>query len=305
MSYHCRTILLMLLSKLITDFLAYLEHERHVSPLTLRNYRHYLKRFLEFAGDIDPKKIDLDLIAGYRLYLADFQDSGNGHLKKNTINYFLIALRSFLRFLSSISIKTLDALEVELPEASLRPVEILDQEYLKLLFGLPDVTHKVGLRDRSIMELLFSTGLRVSELRALNRDTINPAFSQFKIIGKGGKVRTVSVSHSAADWLKKYLDLRNDTFNPLFIRFQGKINPEGNGEAMRLTTRSIERIVEKYVKMSGLSIKATPHTLRHTMALDLLKNGSASLLQKRLGLTMLASTRIYTKIRQDQDSADF
>ena len=145
--------------------------------------------------------------------------------------------------------------------------------------------------------MLFSTGLRVSELGSLNRDTINLTRREFGIVGKGGKERVVFISDSAANWLQKYLSVRKDTFKPLFIRFQGKIDPSNNGEAMRLTSRSIERVVEKYVKALGLPIKATPHTLRHSFATDLLINGAdIRSVQEMLGHSSIQTTQIYTHV---------
>lgn len=231
----------MLLSKLITDFLEYLELECNASQLTIRNYDHYLKRFLGMAGDIDPKDIDLNLVRKYRLYLSKWTDPETQKLlKKITQNYFLIALRSFLKYLSKTNIDTLPSKQVELKEWEPRAVKVLERSQLKSLLEAPDSSKK-GLRDRAILETLFATGLRVSELVRLNRDTI-----------KKGKE------------LDRYLNARKDTFKPLFIRFQGTRDSLNNGESMRLTPRSIERIVEKYVKALGFSVKATPHTLRHS-----------------------------------------
>lgn len=222
----------MTLAVLITDFLEYLELEQNASRLTIRNYSHYLKRFLEFATDINPKDIDLNLIRRYKLYLS------GKPLKKVTRNFFLIALRSFLRYLERISIAVLPPEKITLWENEPRPVKILDEIYLQQLLEAPDLSKKSGLRDRAILETLSSTGLRVSELAGLNRDEVSPSF-----------------------WLEKYLAIRKDAFKPLFIRFQGRTDPENNGESMRLTPRSIQRIVEKYVKKLKLPVKATPHSL--------------------------------------------
>lgn len=288
----------MTLSALITDFLEYLELERNVSQLTIRNYDHYLKRFLEFAGDIDPKQIDLNLVRKYRLYLSRFTDpKTKKSLKRVTQNYFMIALRAFLRYLARIDVSTLSPEKVELGDSEPRPLKILDDSQLKALLEAPDCAKKDGKRDRAILETLFSTGLRVSELAHLNRDTINLERKEFGIIGKGGKERVVFVSNSAASWLEKYLEIRKDTFKPLFIRFQGKVNLADNGEAMRLTSRSIERIVEKYVKRLGFSVKATPHTLRHSFATDLLINGAdIRSVQEMLGHSNISTTQIYTHV---------
>ena len=288
----------MTLSALITDFLEYLELERNASQLTIKNYDHYLKRFLDFSGDIEPSKIDLNLIKKYRLHLSRWVDlsSGNG-LKRITQNYFMIALRAFLRYLAKMDIETLSPEKVELGDTDDSPLKVLDESDLKLLLASPDIDKKDGLRDRSILEVLFSTGLRVSELASLNIDTINLDRKEFAILGKGGKERIVFISDSAADWITKYLKVRKDSFKPLFIRFQGKIDPSDDGEKMRLTTRSIERVVEKYVKALGLSIKATPHTLRHSFATDLLINGAdIRSVQEMLGHSSIQTTQIYTHV---------
>lgn len=286
------------LSSLITDFLEYLELERNASQLTICNYDHYLKRFLDFAGDIDPKDIDLNLIRKYRLYLSRWTDPKTKEsLKRVTQNYFMIALRAFLRYLARIDVATLSAEKVELGESDPRPLKVLDDTQLKSLLSAPDTTKKDGIRDRAILETLFSTGLRVSELAHLNRDTINLERREFGIVGKGGKERVVFLSDGACEWLEKYLNARKDTFRPLFIRFQGRVNPANNGEAMRLTPRSIERIVEKFVKQLGLSIKATPHTLRHCFATDLLINGAdIRSVQEMLGHSNISTTQIYTHV---------
>lgn len=288
----------MTLSALSTDFLEYLELERNTSQLTIKNYDHYLKRFLEFTSDIDPKDIDLNLIRKYRLYLARWTDPKTKKpLKRVTQNYFMIALRAFLRYLARQDIQTLSPEKVELGEQDPRPLKILDETHLKQLLDAPDVTKKDGIRDRAILETLFSTGLRVSELASLNCDTINLQRREFGIVGKGGKERIVFVSDSAADWLDRYLKARKDTFKPLFIRFQGKKDPTNNGESMRLTPRSIERIVEKYVKKLGLPVKATPHTLRHSFATDLLLNGAdIRSVQEMLGHSNISTTQIYTHV---------
>ena len=288
----------MTLSALITDFLEYLELERNTSQLTIKNYDHYLKRFLDFAHDIKPSDIDLNLIRKYRLYLSRWSDPKTQKpLKRVTQNYFMIALRAFLRYLARIDIETLSPEKVELGETDPSPLKVLDDTHLKSLLDAPDTTKKSGTRDRAILETLFSTGLRVSELASLNRDTINLNRKEFGIVGKGGKERVVFISDSAAQWLEKYLYIRKDTFKPLFIRFQGKADPSSNGESMRLTPRSIERVVEKYVKALGLSVKATPHTLRHSFATDLLINGAdIRSVQEMLGHSNIATTQIYTHV---------
>lgn len=281
----------MTLSALTADFLKYLKHERHTSPLTIKNYHHYLETFLDFAGQINPSDIDLNLVKKYRFHLS------RRGLKRITQNYFMIALRAFLRYLSSIDVNTLSYEKVELGETEHRQLKILDENHLKQLLDAPDTSRKEGIRDRAILETLFSTGLRVSELAALNCDTISLEQREFGIVGKGGKERVVFISDAAASWLEKYLAVRRDTFKPLFIRFQGKVDSTNDGEKMRLTCRSIERIVEKYVKKLGLPVKATPHTLRHVFATDLLKGGlDIRSVQVMLGHSSLSTTQLYTHL---------
>ncbi len=229
----------MMLSRLIVDFLEYLEVSSNVSLFTIRNYNHYLKRFSDFCGDIVPMDINPELIKKYRLYLSTWVDPRTKKtLKKITQNYFMIAIRAFLRYLEDQNIEVLSPEKVELRKQERLPVKVLDEEALQQLFDGPVTNKKEGLRDRAILETLFLTGHRASELVSLNKGE----FSSF--------------------WVEKYLSQRKDAFKPLFIRFQGKINPEQDGESMRLTPRSIQRIVEKYVKITGLTVKATPQTLR-------------------------------------------
>lgn len=288
----------MILSALITDFLEYLELERNASQLTIRNYDHYLKRFLKLAGDIEPEAINLNLVRKYRLYLSRWSDPNTGKpLKRITQNFFLIALRAFLRYLARQDVKTLSPEKVELGKTEAKHLKVLDDTALKNLLEAPDTSDRSGLRDKAVLELLFSTGLRVSEVASLNRDSINLGQREFSVIGKGLKERMVFLSDSAAEWLDRYLMARKDTFQPLFIRFQGRADSSENGAAMRLTPRSIERIVEKYVKQIGLSVKATPHTLRHSFATDLLINGAnIRSVQEMLGHANIATTQIYTHV---------
>ena len=286
------------LSALIADFLRSLEFGGNTSQLTIKNYGHYLKRFLEFSKDLDPKEIDLALVGRYKLYLSHYLDPKTKKpLKRITQNYFMIALRAFLRYLAKINVNCLPAQQVKLIETEPRFLKTLDNSDLRQLLDAPNTTKIDGIRDRAILEALFSTGLRVSELGSLNREDINSNTRELEILGKGGKERVVFISDSAANWLEKYLSIRKDTFKPLFIRFQGKVDLTNFGEKMRLTTRSIERVVEKYVKALGLSVKATPQTLRHSFATDLLVNGTdMKSVQEILGHNNISTTQIYTTI---------
>ncbi len=288
----------MTLSALVTDFLEYLELERNASQLTIRNYDHYLKRFLDFAKDIEADDIDLALIRKYRLYLSRYVDPETQKpLKRITQNYFMIALRAFLRYLARQDIQTLSPEKIELGDQDPSPLKTIDDSQLNQILMSTDTSKKDGLRDRAILETLFSTGLRVSELVSLNRDQINLDRREFGVVGKGGKERVVFLSDEACNWLDKYFSIRQDEFKPLFIRYQGKVVIEDAGEAMRLTARSIERIMEKYVKMAGVSVKATPHTLRHSFATDLLINGAdIRSVQEMLGHSNISTTQIYTHV---------
>lgn len=292
----------MSLSSLKLDFLEYLELERNVSQNTIENYNHYIARFLDFAGEIEPSQINLELIKKYRLHLSRWKDPDTERpLKRKTQNYFMIALRAFLKYMIRSDIETLPPEKVELGEIEDSPLKVLENKDLQILLDAPDQTKEDGMRDRAILEALFSTGLRVSELAALNIDSINFERREFPIVGKGGKERIVFLSEGAAETLQRYLDGRKDPYKPLFIRFQGRQDPSDDGENMRLTTRSIERIVEKYVKQVGLTVKATPHTLRHSFATDLLVNGAdIRSVQEMLGHSNIATTQIYTHITNKQ-----
>ncbi len=287
----------MLLSALITDFLEYLELERNASQKTIQNYDHYLKRFLEFSGDISPSQIDQTLIKKYRLFLARFTDKDNSPLKKVTQNFFLIAVRAFLRYLARSDIQSLSAEKIELGNSDPSPIKVLDEASLVRLLKSPNLKTKSGLRDKALLETLFSTGLRVSELASLNSDKINLDRREFSIVGKGGKERVVFLSDEAVFSLGEYMKSRKDNFHPLFIRLSKKTNLETDPEKMRLSTRTIQRIVEKYVKLAGLSVKATPHTLRHSFATDLLINGAdIRSVQEMLGHSNISTTQVYTHV---------
>ncbi len=311
------------LSTLVGNFLEYLEIERNVSRLTVRNYRHYLYRFLDFLVNplpssspppaptdpenrwegLQPSRIDEETVRQYRLFLARYQDEKGLTLKKITQNYHLIALRSFLKFCHKKGIPIIPAELIELPKSESRSLQYLEREHVERLLSMPELSTPDGLRDKAILETLFSTGLRVSELVKLNRDTINLERKEFGIIGKGRRPRVVFLSDSAVSWITRYLENRTDSYLPLFIRYGGR-KPKDNdryGESLRLSARSVERSVEKYVKKARLPVKITPHGLRHSFATDLLTAGAdLRAIQEMLGHKNISTTQIYTHVSNPQ-----
>ncbi len=292
----------MSLDLLIAEFLEYLEIEKGCSPLTIHRYRHYLKRFYNWLSEnysiTKPEDIDPELIRRYRLYLAHFRDRNGAQLKRITQSYYIIALRAFLRYLLvKRDILTLSPDKIELPKQVSRSVSFLDSGQIERLLDSPKISNNAGLRDKTILETLFSTGLRVSELVSLNRDQIDFDRQEFGIKGKGNKLRVVFLSDTAAQWIKRYLQSRQDYFKPLFIRYSGAVDTQKNGEKMRLTARSIQNIVTKYARRSGLPIKASPHTLRHSFATDLLIAGAdLRSVQEMLGHESIRTTQVYTHV---------
>jgi site-specific recombinase XerD len=292
----------MTIESLIAEFLEYLEIQRGFSPLTIREYKHYLKRFRNWltgnSPATKPEDINLELIRRYRLYLAHLPARDGVPLQRVTQSYHIVALRAFLRYLLvQRDIPTLSPDKIELPKQSSRSIAFLNPEQIERLLNSPQISNIIGLRDRTILETLFSTGLRVSELVSLNRDQIDLERKEFSVKGKGNKLRVVFLSDAAAEWIERYLRSRQDNFKPLFIRHSGKIHAQKNGEKMRLTARSIQRIVAKYAKRSGLPIEATPHTLRHSFATDLLISGAdIRSVQEMLGHESIRTTQVYTHV---------
>lgn len=294
------------LPALVDEFLEYLEIERNLSFLTIRDYRHYLNNFIEWSTKHSPisrpQDLTMELVRKYRVYLAHYNSpNGNLPIKKVTQNYYVIALRSFLRYLIRKDLPVVAPEKIELPKTESRSLKFLDRDQLERLLAQPDISRDQGLRDKVLMEMLFSTGLRVSELCRLNRDQINLERREFGVIGKGQRARVVFLSDRATLWLQRYLEKRKDNFQPLFIRYAGNQSPEINGEQMRLTPRSVQRIIDKYVRKARLPVKATPHVLRHSFATDLLMNGAdLRSVQELLGHKNVATTQIYTHVTNAQ-----
>jgi len=290
------------LDSLIAEFLEYLEIEKGCSALTIRDYRRYLQRFLNWltqnSPTQNPEDINMDVVRNYRLYLARLRARDGVLLQRVTQSYHIVALRALLRYLLvQRDIATLSPDKVELPKQGPRSIAFLNPEQIERLLNSPQISNMIGLRDRTILEVLFSTGLRVSELVGLNRDQIDLQRREFGVKGKGKKVRVVFLSDTAAQWIERYLGIRKDSFKPLFIRHSGKVDIRSNGEKMRLTARSIQHIVSKHVKQSGLPIEATPHTLRHSFATDLLISGAdIRSVQEMLGHESIRTTQVYTHV---------
>jgi len=284
-------------SKAKTDFLEYLEVEQNRSQKTIANYDHYLTRLIDFAGDISISDIDPELIRKWRLWLNRLGTNVSDELQKTTQNYHLIALRSFLKFCSKRDIPALPADKVELSRTKRKQVTFLNEDELERLFAQPDLNSVQGLRDRAILELLFSSGLRVSELTGLDRDHINLKRREFMVRGKGQKDRPIFISPQAAEWIQKYLDKRDDNTRPLFIRYSGRHAVNLSGNFHRLTPRSVQRLVSRYALMAGITKHVSPHTLRHSFATDLLMNGAdLRSVQAMLGHSNIATTQIYTHV---------
>ena len=277
---------------LLKDYLDYLEIEKNRSVKTRVNYERYLKRFLGFVKISKPEQISQDLVRQYRLWLNRLG------IKKNTQNYHLIALRNLLKYSAKRDIKILPADKIELGKQSERQVIFLENNELERLLAAPEGVSSNVLRDRAILELLFSTGLRVSELCALNRDSINFKSGEFAVRGKGDKVRLVYISETAKTALKNYLEKRQDIDPALFVR---DVKNPAKSDNLRLTSRSIERLVKHYSAKAGLSKKVTPHSLRHSFATDLLMNGAdIRSVQALLGHSNITTTQIYTHITDKQ-----
>lgn len=284
------------LTSLLRQFLEDCELTHGHSPKTIQNYEHYLGRFLEFGEQhkvTTPPQITLELVRKWRL------DLHRQALKANTLNYHLIALRSFLKYLAKQDINSLPPEKIELADQPGRDIAFLEPGEIDHLLAAPDINTTLGLRNRAILEVLYSTGLRVSELIALNRDDINLERGEFGIRGKGSKIRVVFLSKPATEWLNKYLACRHDQDPAIFIRNESRIilKPNNKTPSSRLTVRQIERIVAACAKKAGIVKKVHPHVLRHSLATDLLQNGAdLRSVQEILGHASVTTTQIYTHV---------
>lgn len=295
------------LSELKSDFLQYIEIEKGRSALTVRNYDHYLTRFLEFASSKysveSPADVTESMMREYRVYLnrhparAAKKGQAVETLDKRTQNYHLIALRAFLKYIRKRGVKGYDPERIELAKTVPRELDLISERELENLLSAPDVSTIAGLRDKAILELFFSTGLRVSELCSLDRDT-DLKTGEISVRGKGGKIRVVFVSGGAALAVKKYLENRVDIDEAMFIDHSPRAHARMvKEESVRLTPRSVERVVQKYATIAGIAKKCTPHVIRHSFATDLLYNGAdLRTVQMMLGHASISTTQIYTNV---------
>jgi site-specific recombinase XerD len=297
------------LKQLKTQFLEYIEIEKGRSLNTVSNYDHYLTRFLDFIKTDNPGNIDDKNVREFRMWL-NRQSTGNNRatgetLSKKTQNYYLIAIRAFLKYLARQEIKSMPAEKIELAKVSQRQLDLITHDELIRLLNSPKGSDPKDLRDKAILELLFSTGLRVSELCSLNSD-IDLKSDELSVRGKGGKIRVVFLSDEAKTAVKKYLDARKDMSDALFVQVGNEIGSnkkQKNNIAKEkldvgpLTRRSIERIVKQHAIKAGISKKVTPHVMRHMFATDLLGNGAdLRSVQAILGHANIGTTQIYTHV---------
>jgi len=290
----------MYMSELLSDYIEHLEVEGGRSAHTAENYALYLERFIEFTDDITVDKITSEIIRKYRLWLNRYKNSNDDELATITQSYHLIALRGFLNYLSKRDIPSLSPEKIELPKTSRRQVTFLHYDEVEQLVSQINTESETGLRDRAIIELLFSSGLRVSELVNLNRDHVNTTRREFMVRGKGQKDRPVFISESASHHVENYLKARTDSLPPLFINNSRNNQTTTSGDYRRLGARSIQRIINKYARLAGITKHVSPHTMRHSFATDLLMNGAdIRSVQVMLGHSSIITTQVYTHVTDE------
>ncbi len=293
-------IVVMYTSELLQDYIEHLEVEGGRSRKTAENYRLYIERFIEFTEDIEVAKITSEIIRKYRLWLNRYKNNNEEELATITQSYHLIALRGFLHYLSARDIPSLSPDKIILPKVSRKQVTFLYREEINRLLGQIDTNTEQGLRDRAIIELLFSSGLRVSELANLDRDHINTKRREFMVRGKGQKDRPVFISQAAAEHINNYLESRSDSLTPLFISYSRNAIPDSTGDYRRLTPRSIQRMLGAYARLAGITKHVSPHTMRHSYATDLLMNGAdIRSVQSMLGHSNISTTQVYTHVTDE------
>lgn len=285
------------LQRWITRFLEHLEIGKNKSPKTIENYHHYLQRFASYYEKGDPSALTLDDVHGYQMFLNRYVDVREHSLGVKTQNYHLIALRAFLKYLVRQDVETLAPEKIDLKKIPERIVDFLTREEVERLFEAIDLSRRGGTRNRAMLETLYSTGLRVSELVGLSRGQVDLQRREFTVRGKGRKPRIVFLSERCVHWIRVYLADRTDNWEPLFISFGRSREDEelGLGEKRRLTAYSVEEMTRRAAKLAGLGKKVTPHVLRHSFATELLHNGAdIRSVQEMLGHASITTTQIYT-----------
>ncbi|MFY9457466.1 MAG: tyrosine-type recombinase/integrase [Candidatus Spechtbacterales bacterium] len=287
----------------IPDFLDWLDVEKGLSSKTQENYSRFLKRFIGWLSvnnlsDLTPHNLTSEHIWKYRVFLSRHHRAHSpAGLKKSTQNYYLIALRSLLNYFAERDILSLPAEKIKLARNKAdKQVRFLTLEQLEKLFAVPNTSTLQGLRDRAIVEVFFSTGMRIAELTALDREQIkipkDGKALELGIVGKGGRTRTVYFSERALSWMRKYLESRLDQDKALFVNYRRR-----KDAPFRLSPRSIEKMIKKYALLAGLPITTTPHVMRHSFATDLLSQGvDIRILQEFLGHKSIAATEIYAHV---------
>lgn len=286
------------LLELKRQFLEYLEIERGRSIKTIENYDRYLQKFLEFAKTDDPKELTEEMVRTFRLYLNRQPGSKAGNrtepMKRKTQNYYLIALRAFLKYIRKRKVSSLSPESIELAKVPERSLDLITPQELNRLMDAPDKATVRGLRDRAILELLFSTGLRISELCNLSVDDVDLSRDEFSVRGKGDKIRVVFLSDAAKNAIKEYLLSRKDMDDALFVQY-GKNSKDATH--LRLSPRAVQRMLKVYAAKAGITRKVTPHVIRHSFATDLLSNGAdLRSVQALLGHANIGTTQIYTHV---------
>jgi site-specific recombinase XerD len=290
----------MYMSELILDYIEHLEVEGGRSAKTAENYKLYLERFVEFSNNIVVDKITSEVVRKYRLWLNRFKNDQEDELATITQSYHLIALRGFLGYLSRRDIASLSPDKIELPKVSRKQVTFLHYDEVARLLDTIPLDDEVGLRDRAIVELLFSSGLRVSELVNLNRDHVNTKRREFMVRGKGQKDRPVFIGEATALRVEDYLKSRIDNLPPLFLSYSRNNTVSNSGDYRRLTARSIQRLITKYARLAGITKHVSPHTMRHSFATDLLMNGAdIRSVQSMLGHSNISTTQVYTHVTDE------